>query len=50
MPSRPRPRVEKTTLADGRCLVHNYGHGSTGYITAHGVAAEICGYFGNTGG
>lgn len=49
-PSRPRPRVEKTTLADGRCLVHNYGHGSTGYITAHGVAAEICGYFGNTGG
>lgn len=40
-PNRDRPRVEVDSLSDGRPLIHNYGHGSTGYITSHGVAATI---------
>lgn len=40
-PNRDRPRVELDSLSDGRPLIHNYGHGSTGFITSHGVAATI---------
>lgn len=38
------PRVEKTTLADGRTLVHNYGHDGMGFLLAPGIALEIAGY------
>lgn len=38
------PRVEKTTLDDGRTLVHNYGHDGMGFILSHGIADEIVTY------
>lgn len=38
------PRVERTSLADGRTLVHNYGHDGMGFLLAPGIAAEIVGY------
>lgn len=38
------PRVQRSTLADGRTLVHNYGHDGMGYILSHGIADEIVGY------
>jgi D-amino-acid oxidase len=38
------PRVEKTTLPDGRTLVHNYGHDGMGFILSHGIADEIARY------
>lgn len=43
-PERSMIRVEKDTLADGRVLIHNYGHDGMGYIVSHGIAAEIAGY------
>lgn len=43
-PERSMPRVEKDTLADGRTLIHNYGHDGMGYILSHGIAAEIASY------
>jgi D-amino-acid oxidase len=43
-PERSLPRVEQTTLPDGRRLVHNYGHDGMGYILSHGIADEIAGY------
>lgn len=33
--------IEKTTMADGRTLIHNYGHDSMGYILSRGVANDI---------
>lgn len=39
-------RMEPTQLADGRTLIHNYGHHRTGYITSHGIAKEIARLFG----
>jgi D-amino-acid oxidase len=44
-PERSLTRVEKEQLADGRLVVHNYGHDGMGYILSHGIAAEITGYF-----
>lgn len=35
------PRVEKEALADGRFVVHNYGHDGMGYLTSHGIAADV---------
>src|SRR5262249_12661725 len=43
-PERSMVRVEKATLADGRVLIHNYGHDGMGYILSHGIAAEIASY------
>ncbi len=43
-PERPLPRVEVETTADGRTIVHNYGHDGMGYILSHGIAKEIVGY------
>ena len=37
------PRVESETMADGRVIVHNYGHDGMGYILSHGIAADIVG-------
>lgn len=41
-PERARPRVETQQLSSGQLLIHNYGHGSTGFITSHGIARDIC--------
>lgn len=38
------PRVEKTTLDDGRIAIHNYGHDGMGYLLAHGIADHIVGF------
>jgi D-amino-acid oxidase len=43
-PERALTRVEVEKLADGRSVVHNYGHDGMGYILSHGIAAEIVGY------
>jgi len=43
-PERHTPRVERDFLPDGRTLVHNYGHGSMGFILSHGIAIDIAGY------
>ncbi len=43
-PKRAATRVEPEKLADGRWVVHNYGHNDTGYIISFGVAAEVAGY------
>lgn len=40
-PGRPEVRLEATTLADGRPLIHNYGHSGAGYIMSWGCAAEV---------
>lgn len=40
-PGRPEVRLERDRLADGRPLVHNYGHGGAGYIMSWGCAAEV---------
>ncbi|MCA9800505.1 MAG: FAD-dependent oxidoreductase [Cyanobacteria bacterium HKST-UBA02] len=44
-PERRFIRVEKESLADGRTVVHNYGHDGMGYIVSWGIAAEIASYF-----
>jgi len=44
-PERSRTRVELEKLADGRALVHNYGHDGMGYLISYGIAAEIAKYF-----
>lgn len=43
-PERARPRVDKEQLADGRLLIHNFGHDGAGYIYSHGIAGDIAGY------
>lgn len=43
---RDQVRMEPVQLADGRTLIHNYGHHRTGYITSHGIAKEIARLFG----
>ncbi len=40
-PGRPTVRVERGRLADGRVVVHNYGHGGAGYILSWGCAADV---------
>jgi D-amino-acid oxidase len=34
-------RLEKEKLRDGRTLVHNYGHGGSGFTLSWGCAAEV---------
>lgn len=34
-------RIERARLHDGRCLVHNYGHGGAGFTLSWGCAAEV---------
>lgn len=39
-PKRPNVRLERATLADGRPVVHNYGHGGAGITLAWGCAED----------
>jgi D-amino-acid oxidase len=39
-----RVELDLQALADGRKVVHNYGHDGMGYLTSWGIAAEIAGY------
>jgi D-amino-acid oxidase len=38
---RPTVRVERDTTADGRPLIHDYGHGGSGFTLAWGCADEV---------
>src|SRR5262249_30560047 len=40
-PYRPAVRLELQRLPGGRRLVHDYGHGGSGYTVAWGCAAEV---------
>lgn len=40
-PGRPTVRLEEDALADGRRVIHNYGHGGSGWTLAWGCAAEV---------
>jgi D-amino-acid oxidase len=40
-PARPEVRLERETLADGRPLVHDYGHGGSGFTLSWGCADEV---------
>lgn len=40
-PVRSSVRVEEERLADGRLVIHNYGHGGMGYILSRGIANDI---------
>jgi D-amino-acid oxidase len=40
-PGRASVRLEAERLADGRVVVHNYGHGSIGHTLSWGCAAEV---------
>src|SRR3954469_18574228 len=40
-PARPEVRLERDTLADGRPLVHDYGHGGSGFTLSWGCADEV---------
>ncbi|MGC9441144.1 FAD-dependent oxidoreductase [Streptomyces sp. WG5] len=42
-PARDAVRLEREPLADGRVLVHNYGHGGAGVTVAWGCAREAAG-------
>lgn len=42
-PYRPTVRLERELRADGRILVHDYGHGGSGYTIAWGCAEEVAG-------
>jgi D-amino-acid oxidase len=42
-PARDAVRLERELLADGRVLVHNYGHGGGGVTVAWGCAVEAAG-------
>ncbi|MEU6349608.1 FAD-dependent oxidoreductase [Streptomyces sp. NPDC047072] len=42
-PARDAVRLEREPLADGRVLVHNYGHGGAGVTVAWGCAEEAAG-------
>ncbi|MBP7860977.1 FAD-binding oxidoreductase [bacterium] len=43
----PRVEVDRTICADGRPVIHNYGHDGMGYLLSHGIAAEIASYAAN---
>ncbi|WP_437054083.1 FAD-dependent oxidoreductase [Streptomyces sp. enrichment culture] len=49
-PARPAVRLERTSLPDGRVLVHNYGHGGAGVTVAWGCAEEAAGLAGAPSG
>jgi D-amino-acid oxidase len=40
-PSRPEVRLEPETLPDGRLVVHDYGHGGSGFTLSWGCADEV---------
>lgn len=40
-PGRPSVRVERESLPDGRGLIHDYGHGGSGFILSWGCAEEV---------
>jgi D-amino-acid oxidase len=40
-PARPSVRVEADALSDGRPLVHDYGHGGSGFTLSWGCADEV---------
>jgi D-amino-acid oxidase len=40
-PVRPSVRLELDTLSDGRPLVHDYGHGGSGFTLSWGCADEV---------
>jgi D-amino-acid oxidase len=40
-PARPEVRLEAETLPDGRPLVHDYGHGGSGFTLSWGCADEV---------
>lgn len=41
-PGRATVRLEPETLADGRVVVHDYGHGGAGVTLSWGCAEEVC--------
>lgn len=41
---RPTIRVEFERRADSLVVIHGYAHDGMGYLTSHGIAAEILGY------
>jgi D-amino-acid oxidase len=40
-PVRSEVRLERGTLADGRPVVHDYGHGGSGFTLSWGCAEEV---------
>jgi D-amino-acid oxidase len=40
-PARSEVRLEQDTTADGRPLIHNYGHGGSGFTLSWGCAEEV---------
>jgi D-amino-acid oxidase len=40
-PARPAVRLERTHLQDGRPVVHDYGHGGSGFTLSWGCADEV---------
>jgi len=40
-PYRPEVRLEAGRLPDGRAVIHNYGHGGSGWTLSWGCAAEV---------
>jgi len=40
-PTRSRVRLERGQLADGRPVVHDYGHGGAGVTLSYGCAADV---------
>jgi D-amino-acid oxidase len=40
-PGRPQVRVEAERLADGRPVIHNYGHSGAGFILSWGCALDV---------
>jgi D-amino-acid oxidase len=40
-PARPAVRLERETTGDGRPLIHNYGHGGSGFTLSWGCADEV---------
>lgn len=40
-PGRPEVRLDSEILSNGTKIIHNYGHGGSGYTVAYGCAAEV---------
>ncbi|MFT4843774.1 MAG: D-amino-acid oxidase, partial [Candidatus Azotimanducaceae bacterium] len=40
-PYRSTVRLEEESRSDGRRLIHNYGHGGSGYTLAWGCAEDV---------
>lgn len=40
-PVRSEVRVERESLSDGRILIHNYGHGGSGFVLSWGCAEDV---------